>query len=85
MAVFVFSTKNMSATESKVLIMGLLLFVQSIIGGFLVLVTGGDEPSTFECIAVLLTASSILVTFMLTFLRTGQIPNTKETKEDKKE
>ena len=85
MAVFVLSTKNMSATESKVLIMGLLLFVQSLIGGFLVLVTCGEEPSAFECLAVLLTASSILVTFMLTFLRTGQIPNTKETKEDEKE
>ena len=84
MAVFVLSTKGMSATESKVLIMAFLLFIQSLIGGFLVLVTGGDEPSTFECIAVFLTASSILVTFMLTFLRTGQIPNTRETEEVKK-
>ena len=83
MAVFVLSTKGMSATESKVLFMALLLFVQSLIGGFLVLVTGGDEPSTFECIAVFLTASSILVTFMLTFLRTGQIPNTKEKEAEK--
>ena len=83
MATLVLNTNGMNATQTKVLLIAFLLFVQSIIGGFLVLISTGNEPSATECITVFLTASGILVTFMLTFLRTGKMPDT-EDEEDKK-
>ena len=83
MAHIILSSKGIGATETKVLLIAFLLFVQSIIGGFLVLISTGNEPPATECITVFLTASGILVTFMLTFLRTGKMPDT-EDEEDKK-
>ena len=81
---FVLSTKGIGATEVKVLMIAFLLFVQSLIGGFLVLISTGNEPSVTECLTVFLTASGILTTFMLTFLRTGKLPETKEKEDEKK-
>ena len=83
MAQIILSTKGMNATDSKVLFMAFLLFIQSIIGGFTVLISTGNEPTAVECLAVFLTASSIIVTFMLTFLRTGKIPEMIEEENEK--
>ena len=83
MAQIILSTEGMNAAQSKVLFMALLLFMQSLIGGFLILVAGGEDPTLLECISVLLTAGMIVVTFMLTFLRTGKMPETNENEDEK--
>jgi len=55
---------------TKVILLGFLVFVETLIGGILVIVNEGGFPTTLQWFTILLVALLTLVTYFLTFLRT---------------
>lgn len=56
----------------KVICIGVLMFLESIAGGLLIIFQGGRSPSFPECMTVFLTASIVLISYLLVFLRTDE-------------
>ena len=72
MAKFVLSTAGKNPLETRVLIAGVLLMVESMLAGFTLLLTH-EEVTIRECLIVFIAGASVFITYLMTFYKTGEI------------
>jgi len=60
---------DLDPTIGKVIGIGLLLFFEALLGGFLLILQRGTQPTWLEIATVLCIAGISIVTYFLTFLR----------------
>jgi len=65
---------DLDPTIARVVVIAILLFCESLLGGILVVLNQGTMPTLVQFCTILCVALLTLVTFLLTFFRTGQIP-----------
>jgi heme/copper-type cytochrome/quinol oxidase subunit 4 len=67
-------TLDLDPTKNKVIAMALLTFAEALVGGTFIILQGGEFPTPIQIVTILCFALMQLITYFLTFLRTGQIP-----------
>lgn len=65
-------------TWERIVIIGVLQFLITIIGGLLIILQSGDMPSEIQLYIIILTAALELVTLLSAFIKTGEIPKEVE-------
>lgn len=72
---------DLDPTPQRAVLIGVLLFLESFIGGLLTLLQNTEDPTMVQICIVLLVACLQLVTFLSAFLRTGDLPEDTKKKE----
>jgi len=63
---------ELDPTVPRVVTIGILLFFEALIGGILVVLNDGAMPTNVQWLTILLVAALTIVTYYLSFLRTGE-------------
>lgn len=69
---------DLDPTPERAVLIGVLLFLESLIGGLLTLLQNTSDPTLNQLLIVILVACLQLVTFLSAFLRTGDLPEASE-------
>lgn len=73
---------DLDPTLSKVVVVALLLFLEGIAIPTYTVLNQGRWPTDIEFMGFFLSALIQLLTFLITFLKTGQLPEEKEKAEE---
>ena len=63
---------DLDPTPIKALIIGILLFMESLCGGVLIILQRSEMPNLIEVLTVLMVAALTLITYLLAFVRQGE-------------
>jgi len=65
---------TLTPTPVRVLMIGLLMALESILGGLLIVLQSGRLPNEVEMTTLITVALLTVITFFMAFLRTGEAP-----------
>jgi len=63
---------DLDPTIPKVVFIALLLFLESLFGNMLLILQNNRMPTAVEALTLVMIAGLVIVTYLMTFLRTGQ-------------
>lgn len=69
---------DLDPTVPKVVVIAFLLFVESLFGNMLLILQNNRMPTAVEALTIVLIAGMVIVTYLLTFMRTGQTGETTQ-------
>lgn len=64
----------LTPTPTRVIVMGLLMCIESILGALLIVLQNGRLPNDVEFCTMLTVGIMTAVTFFMAFLKTGEVP-----------
>lgn len=65
---------TLTPTPMRIVIIGLLMAAESILGGLLIILQEGTLPNEIQMVTLIVVALMTIITFYMAFLKTGEVP-----------